>query len=382
MTTTIGIDIRMLARGNKTGIEEYTCQLLSRLLPLDASLRFKLFYSGWKKEVLEYPWLHLSQVELHELRVPNRLLDGSSRFLRFPPLDLLVGGVDKFFSPHIFLSATTPRTERIVTFHDLSFEKYPEFYSFQKNFWHFSMAPRRQAARARKIIAVSDSTRQDLVDIYGVDPERIRVIYSGLAPAARRTVGEKEEEEVRRRYRLPADYVLYLGTLEPRKNIISLLQAFAQLKERGALRGSGCKLVIAGSRGWLYKDIFRTAQDLLCRDDIIFSGFIEEKYKPALYRMARAFVYPSFYEGFGFPPLEAMAQGTPVITSAISSMPEAVGDAALLFNPSAPQELQQALEQVLTDPSLARSLAERGKERASAFDWNRCAEETLEFILS
>jgi glycosyltransferase involved in cell wall biosynthesis len=381
MKTTIGIDIRMLARGSKTGIEEYTSELLENMLGLDREIKFKLFYNGWRKNKLDYAWLHKPNIELCEFKIPNRFLDVSSRFLDFPKLDKLMAGVDKFFSPHIFLSATSPECEKIVTFHDLSFEKYPEFYSSQKNFWHFSMNPRRQAEKADKIIAVSHSTKQDLVEIYKINPEKIRVIYSGLNPAAKQYVFPAEKIYVKNKYFLPENYILYLGTLEPRKNIISLLNVFEKIKTDGILKGSDFKLVIAGAKGWLYDDIFRTAQKFASKKDIIFTGFVEEKDKAALYKMAKVFVYPSFYEGFGFPPLEAMAQKTPVITSNISSIPEAVENAAILINPSNPDELYEALEKVLTDKKLSEKLSELGKKRAEAFDWKKCAEETLEFIM-
>lgn len=379
--TTIGIDIRMLARGNKTGIEEYTSELLENMLPLDKDIDFKLFYNGWKKKKLDYEWLNLPNVELMDFKIPNRIIDGTFRF-NFPKIDKLMGGVNRFFSPHIFSSATSALCEKTVTFHDLSFEKYPEFYSSQKNIWHFSMNPRKQAEQANKIIAVSNSTKQDLVEIYKIDPEKIKVIYSGLSWKAKRNILPHEKIYVKKKYNLPENYILYLGTLEPRKNIISLLKVFEEIKTRGMLKGSDFKLIIAGSKGWLYDDIFKTAQSFTSRNDIIFTGFVAEKDKPALYGMAKLFIYPSFYEGFGFPPLEAMAQKTPVITSNISSIPEAVENSAITINPSNPDELKEAIEHILTDKKFAQRLADLGKGRSEQFDWKKCAEETLDFILS
>lgn len=382
MKTTIGIDIRMLARGSKTGIEEYTSALLENMLNIDPEINFKLFYNGWKKDKLNYDWLRYPNVKLYEFQIPNRGLDAGARFLGLPKIDKLMGGVDKFFSPHIFLAPTSSKCEKIVTFHDLSFERYPEFYSTHKNFWHFSMNPRRQAQKADKIIAVSNSTKQDLVAIYHIDPEKIKVIYSGLSSKAKRDVLPNEKKYVKNKYHLPDNYILYLGTLEPRKNIISLLRAFEKSKTAGTLKNSDFKLVIAGAKGWLYQDIFKTVQKFSCKQDIIFTDFVEDKDKPALYEMAKLFVYPSFYEGFGFPPLEAMARKTPVITSNISSIPEAVENAAIIINPSNPDELQEAMERVLTDSKLSQKLSELGKEKSRNFDWKKCAEETLDFIVS
>lgn len=381
MSTTIGIDIRMLARGGKTGIEEYTSELLEHMLRLDSGIHYRLFYNGFRKEPLGFPWLTLPNVEVKDFRIPNRLLDGTFRFLDLPKVDKLIGGVDKFFSPHIFLASLSSRCEKIATFHDLSFERYPEFYSSQKNFWHFSMDPRRQARNADKIIAVSESTKQDLIELYGIAPEKIKVIYSGLSAKSRRIALPQEQAYVSKKYQLPENYILYLGTLEPRKNIVSLLRAFDKLKSSGPLKDSDLKLVIAGAKGWLYDDIFLSAQRFGSRRDIVFTGFVEDRHKPMLYRMAKLFVYPSFYEGFGFPPLEAMAQGTPVVTSNISSIPEAVENAAVTVNPANSDELCEAMRQALCDGKLASLLSAAGRNRSQLFDWNKCAEETLRYIL-
>jgi len=377
----IGIDIRMLAKGGKTGVEEYTCNLLENMLSLNKDIRFKLFYNGFRKQEMNYGWAEFSNVETIKLKIPNKVLDASLRFFDFPRMERLIGKIDKFFSPHIFLSSVGPDVEKIVTFHDLSFEKYPEFYSKQKNFWHFSMDPKKQAQRSDKIIAVSESTKQDLTECYGIDPQKIRVIYSGLSSAATGDISDEKKKEVREKYRLPENFILYLGTIEPRKNIKSLISAFDRSKRSGFLKNSAMKLIIAGSKGWLYKEILGMPEKLGSQKDIIFTGFLEEKDKPVLYNLAELFVYPSFYEGFGFPPLEAMAQGTPVITSNISSIPEAVADAAITINPYNTDELLSAMENVLQNEKLSKGLINLGKKRIEKFDWERCGRETLDYII-
>jgi glycosyltransferase involved in cell wall biosynthesis len=378
----IGIDIRMLASGNKTGVEEYTCQLLKSMLPLNSEIKFKLFYSGYNKQELNFDWINLPNVELIDFKFPNRVLDTSLRFLDFPKMENLMGKMDIFFSPHIFLTSNQKNCKKIATFHDLSFEKYPEFYSKSKNFWHFSMNPKRQAQKADRIIAVSNSTKQDLVEIYGIKPQKIKVIYSGLNPLFKKEVTEEKKKEVSQKYKLSEKYILYLGTLEPRKNISSLIKAFAKSKQNGFLRNTNTKLVIAGTKGWLYQTIFNTASELNLAEEIIFTGFIEEEDKPALYEMAQLFIYPSFYEGFGFPPLEAMARKTPVITSNISSIPEAVEDAALIINPCNIDEIKQAMESIISDKKLAQKLIERGLGKIDKFNWEKCGKETLDFIIN
>lgn len=377
----IGIDIRMLAGGNRTGVEEYTCRLLENMLPQNKNIDFRLFYSGYKKHKLGFDWINLPNVTIVDLKFPNRILDSSFRFFDYPKMENLIGKIDKFFSPHIFFSNKQKNCEKIVTFHDLSFEKYPEFYSKGKNFWHFSMNPKKQALDADKIIAVSNSTKQDLIDIYGIQPNKIKTIYSGLNLSLTQPISEEQKEKVKRKYKIDKDYILYFGTLEPRKNISSLIRAFAQSKKDGRLENSDIKLVIAGTKGWLYEEIFQVAKETKINSEIIFTEFVEEEDKASLYSIAKLFIYPSFYEGFGFPPLEAMIQGTPVITSNISSIPEAVENAALLINPSKIDELKDAIEKVLLEQKLAKELSERGLQITKKFQWEKCAKETIEYII-
>lgn len=377
----IGIDIRMLSRGAKTGVEEYTANLLASMLNLNKNIKYKLFYNGYKKTRLDYDFLRLSNVELKEFEIPNRFLNASLYFFDYPKIDKLLKGVDIFFSPHIFLSAVSKKCKSVATFHDLSFEKYPEFYSAGKNYWHFSMNPKKQAREADKIIAVSKSTKDDLVKLYEINPEKIRVIYSGVNQELRIKNQESKISEVKKKYNLPEKYILYLGTLEPRKNIIGLIKAFELFKKSRRSQVAGRKLIIAGSKGWLYKDIFKTARNSFAKDDLIFTGFIADRDKPILYSQAELFIYPSFYEGFGFPPLEAMAAGTPVITSNFSSLPEAAGDAAITINPYNLDELYRAMEAVLSDGKLKNILIKKGFEQAKKFSWQKCARETLDFIL-
>ena len=385
---TIGIDIRMLAQGMQTGVEEYVVNLLANMLSLNPNIKFKLFYNGYRKTELNYDWLKLPNVELVQFNIPNKILDTSLYFLNYPKINKLLKGIDVFFSPHIFLSATSQKCKSVVTFHDLSFEKYPEFYSNSKNYWHFSMNPKKQARRADKIIAVSESTKNDLVELYKINPEKIKVIYSGVSLESGIWNFEFRVTKVKEKYNLPEKYILYLGTLEPRKNIIGLIKAFEifKTKFKSRRRHSGMspsrfKLIIAGSKGWLYKNIFKTIENSPVKNDIIFTGFIDDEDKSVLYSLADLFIYPSFYEGFGFPPLEAMACGTPVITSNVSSIPETVGDAAITVNPYNLDELYRAMEMVLSDENLKNNLIKKGFAQAKKFSWQKCARESLDFIL-
>lgn len=385
----IGIDLRVLARGTRTGVEEYTINLLSELLPLEPKINFKLFYNAYQKVQLNYPWLSLNNVQLKDFRIPNRLFFMAARYVHQPKIDKLLGGFDLYFNPHFFTAPLSVGSKKIITFHDLSFERYPGFFSRRKRLWQrFLMAAQQEAKKADKIIAVSQSTKDDLINLYGLEPGKIRVIYSGVGkqfrPIKNGSVALKltaqSTVKLKKKYNLPDRFVLYFGTIEPRKNLIGLIKAFELLKRQGK-RGSQIKLVIAGTNGWLYKDILKTAQESKYRRDIIFTGFIEDKDKPYLYNLAELFVYPSFFEGFGFPPLEAMACGLPTIVSHTSSLPEVVGQGALMIDPYNIDELAWAMEIALTDSNLKERLIKKGIAQAKKFSWSKCAKETLKVLV-
>ena len=373
----IGIDIRVLARGTRTGVEEYTINLLSHLLPLESNNNYYLFYNAYQKVKLDYDWLNLSNVQLRDFRIPNRIFFALARYFNQPRIDKLLGGVDVYFNPHFFVAPLTEQCKRVITFHDLSFEHYPEFFSWRKRLWQkFLMNTRNEAAQSDKIIAVSQSTKDDLTHFYGIEPEKIKVIYSGVGEEFRPMLRPCQGTASRVKYHLPEKFILYFGTIEPRKNIIGLIKAFEILKNKD------CKLVIAGTRGWLYQDIFKTARESKRSRDIFFTGFVVPEDKPELYNLAELFVYPSFFEGFGFPPLEAMACGIPTIVAVNSSLPEIVGQAGIMINPTNVDELSWAMETALTDDNLRKRLIKKGLEQAHKFSWQKCAQKTLKILTS
>ncbi len=375
---TIGVDIRVLARGTRSGIEEYAINILSRLPKIDKSINYKFFYNAFRKADLDFDWLRLANVELRSFNMPNRFFDISSYCFNFPPVDKLLGGVDVFFSPHIFLAALSGSCPSVATFHDLSFERYKEFYSTQKRYWHFSMNPKRQARRAQKIIAVSESTKKDLMEIYKIPADKIQVIYSGVDPVSAIQYPVSKAAEIRKKYYLPDKYILYLGTIEPRKNIVGLIKAFELFCAKYKIQNTKYKLVIAGAKGWLYRDVFRAYMNSSQKRNIVFAGFIENNDKGEVYKNSDLFVYPSFFEGFGFPPLEAMAAGVPAITSGSSSLSEAVGGGALAVDPYDTEELAWAMNELLANQRVRNKMIEKGKERVKKFSWEKCARETLE----
>ena len=251
-----------------------------------------------------------------------------------------------------------------MTVHDLSFERFPEYFSLKRRLWHFILNPRKLCQRADKILAVSKSTKHDLTSLYGIKPEKIEttVPIRNIENFFRPTTKEKKEK-IKELYALPKKYILYLGTIEPRKNIISLIQAYEQL-QKSTITFHDINLVIAGNLGWSYRKTLRIIQKSEFKEQIYLPGFIKTKDKPALYQNAEIFVFPSFFEGFGFPPVEAMASGVPVITSNCSSLPEVVSDAAILIDPYKPNEIFLALQELLGNSHLAQKYQKRGLEKS------------------
>ena len=374
----IGIDTRVLGAKSKSGIQEYTENLLVHLLPMDAKIKFKLFFSSWSGVLPDYDFLRLPNVEVRRFKTPNKILFPAARLFNVPKLDRWLDGIDVFFSPHFFISALSRQVRRVSTFHDLSYERFPEFFTARQRLWHqFEMEPARQARFSDKIIAVSESTRNDLAVKYFIDPAKIKVVYSGISPKIKKPAAG-ELEIFRRRENLPEKFVLFLGKLEPRKNAVGLLKAFNILKTFGGFDDVG--LVLAGSRGWLCKDIFKEAAASSYRRQIIFKENISDGERNFYYGLASVFVYPSFFEGFGFPPLEAMACGTPVVVSNNSSLPEVVGDAGLLIDPYNVSDIAAAIRNLLDDRRLRENLIQKGLARSQQFSWQKCAEKTLEVL--
>lgn len=260
---------------------------------------------------------------------------------------------------------------RVVTVHDLTTVLMPDCHTVTRRSYLRWMIP-KACDRADGIIAVSESTRDDLVTHLRISPQKIFVVHLGVAEAFRPVSDMAQLLKVRRKYGLPEKFILYVGTLEPRKNVKTLVTAYEQAGD--VLREFS--LVLAGSLGWGYQPLLRQISSSPVGDRIILPGYIAAEDLPAIFSAASVFVYPSLYEGFGLPILEAMACGTPVITSNVSSMPEVAGDAALLFDPGSPTDLLVAIRKVLAEVEVRNSLAERGIARARFFTWEQTARKT------
>lgn len=288
------------------------------------------------------------------------------------PVDLFTGTMDLFHAPD-YLLPPVRKGARVITVHDLSFLVVPQ-YAEPNLAAYLSRALPGSVERATLIFADSETTRQDLVSHLRIPPEKVEVVYAGVDPAFAPVVDEARLQAVRARHGITGPFILNVGTLEPRKNVEGLIRAFALLRAEGRLPH---RLLLAGGKGWLYEGIFNLVQELRLQDAVSFLGYVAEADLPALLSMADVFVYPSFYEGFGLPPLEAMACGTPVVASKAPCLPEVLGDAALLVDPADSQELAWAMEQVIEDSKLRSTLLAKGRARAAEYTWVAAAEKAL-----
>jgi glycosyltransferase involved in cell wall biosynthesis len=260
-----------------------------------------------------------------------------------------------------------------MTVYDLSFLVHPEFHR-EENVRHALQGTRETIARADAIITISCATRQELIDRLNVPADRIVVTQLAAGSQYVRVEDSRRKMQVREKYRLPSDFILCVGSIEPRKNIARLLQAYARLI---SARQKGVQLVIAGGTGWLNTEIYLTVRRLGLETQVHFIGYVEENDLPVVYSLATIFVYPSLYEGFGLPVLEAMQCGVPVLTSNVSSLPEVAGNATLLVTPTEVEDIAYGLRRLLEDADLRSELRTRGYQRAQEFSWERCARETL-----
>ena len=375
----IGIDASRAATWKRTGTENYSLNLIRHLLALESGHRYRLYFNRLPTiepcgaivapcaaTVALFPLT--ADLELRVMPFPRLWthLRLSWEMARQPP--------DVLFVPAHVLPLVHPHPS-VVTVHDLGYLYYPRAHRLLDRLY-LDLSTRYNARAASRIIAISQATKDDLVQHYGTEPDKITVIHSGCDETMQPVEDEAIVERVKARYGIPGDYVLHVGTLQPRKNLGRLLEAYA-LARKQAKRGETPCLVIAGSKGWLYDQIFQKVKRLGLEAEVIFPGYVSQDDLPALLSGARLFVFPSLYEGFGLPVLEAMACGTPVLCSNVSSLPEVAGDAALLVDPLDVKSMAEAMNRLLQDEGLRSQLVERGYRRVRQFSWERCARETL-----
>lgn len=388
----IGVDIRGLLTGKRSGVEQYTLKLLEYLLRLDRDNTYVLFYVSYRDldqrmaELLgEMPWLKQANVEIRTLRWINfpLLLHALWKPLDWPKVDKVCGGLDVLWLPSPRLTPASSACRVVITFHDLVYDLFPQFYTWQSNLWHWQMSYPYLARWADTIIAVSGSTKDDLIRLYGIPGGGIKVVYEGVDEAYFEKPSAEVLKAVGDKFKTGSRFIYYIGSLEPRKNIGAAIRAVQYLKNNLERSQFGkIKLVISGAKTWLADYIFDEVKKMKLSRSVIFTGSVTEEEKIALLHQAQVFVFPSFYEGFGLPVLEAMAAGCPVVTSRVASLPEVVDGAAVLVDPSSQAELNRALEKVLTNNRFARSLVTKGRLQARKFSWAKAAKETLKIFMN
>jgi glycosyltransferase involved in cell wall biosynthesis len=362
---------------SRAGLGRYAESLARSLLARDPE-RFALFYN-----------------RIASTRLPSGLGSAPGRAVRagYKPwrmavwvgqlahigFDRLIPGAELFHATEHLLMPLR-HTPSVLTIHDLVFRLFPHYHK-PLNYTFLNLAVPLFVRRADHLIVVSHATGQDLMRLYGVCPEAITVIHEAADPRFRPQPAE-EIERVRRKYNLPERYMLSLGTLEPRKNYQRLAEALGTSRQGygtdgWGLNGGAPRLVIVGERGWLYHPFLRRLEELGLEQEVILLGRVPDDDLPGLYSGARLFVFPSLYEGFGLPPLEAMACGTPVVCSRVSSLPEVGGEAVRYFSPTSPEEIAHVMHEVLADEAVQQEMREEGMKQASRFSWEKAADETL-----
>lgn len=379
----IGIDIRCLMHPIKTGVGEYTFELLNSLFNIDKTNQYFLFYNSANDVSASIPQWKGDNIHYITTKYPNKLFNLAIK-LGLIKLDKLIlkkypeiKKLDYWFAPNLNFTALTKNTKLIITIHDLSFEIFPEFFTLKRLWWHKIIEPRQQCKKAQIIFTPSFNTKNDLTNFYKTNPEKIHTLYPGLSPTFLNKADDKEK--IKQKYQLPDNFILFLGTIEPRKNIIGLIHAFEAIYSSLPLPYT---LIIAGAPGWKSKKILEKIKESPLKEKIKFLKYIESADKPTLYSLSSIFVYPSFYEGFGFPIIEAMSQGVPVITSNRSSLPEIAKQAAYLINPNNPSEIAGGIKNILTNFKIKNRLVNSGLEKVKEFSWDKTSQNFLKIISS
>jgi len=350
------------------GNESYAINLIEALAQVDAVNDYTLFVTtaeAYDRFNQRWPNFKVRTTRPHTplIRIPLTL----SAELRKNPVDVL----------HVqFTAPPFCPCPVVVSVHDLSFEHLPQTFK-RRSRTQLRLTVRHSARQAARVLSLSEHGKQDIISTYGIDSQRISAIPLAAPNHFARVTDATELQRVRHTYGIDGDYILSVGSIQPRKNLARLVRAYALLAEKLG-KENVPKLLLAGKRAWLFDETLRSLEESGVKDSVILTGYVPEKDLPPLYSGAMCFVYPSFFEGFGLPPLEAMKCGAPVIVSNTTSLPEVVGDAAICVDPYDINAIAGALERVNTDSILREELSIKGQARARLFDWRDTALRTLD----
>ncbi|MGI6314471.1 MAG: glycosyltransferase family 4 protein [Patescibacteria group bacterium] len=417
----IGVDIRCLMDKERTGVGEYTYNLLKAIFLLDKENQYYLFYNSnknifqnipqWKKNNVHYVgtkypnkllnlllWLKIVKLDKILLRHFERIYSKKKKLsylsadkqnlkevkdfiqlkINLPvaetPLHFVSAQNDEliWFSPNLNFTNLSKKIKHLQTIHDLSFEFLPECFTWKQRLWHWFLNPKKQCQKADIILTPSENTKQDMVNEYGIVGDKIQILQPGIS-WEEGLITTENIQRVKEKYNLPEKYILYLGTLEPRKNIESIIEAY----NISGLKIKNYELIIVGGKGWKNKKLLKLIENSL---GVKYIGYVNKEDKQLLYNLSSLFIFPSLYEGFGLPVLEAMSQEIPVITSNRTSLPEVIGTSGYLVNPYNVLELAEAMKNILSDEKLRKMLIIQSKEQTKKFNWNNSAKKFLNLI--
>jgi glycosyltransferase involved in cell wall biosynthesis len=362
----IAIDAHSVGTG-LAGNETYITNLVEALAEIDTVNRYTIYVT--KREAVErfsnrWPHVTVRRTLPHTplIRVPLTLFAE----LRLRPVDLL----------HVQFTTPLAPCPVVATVHDISFEHLP--HTFNRRSWmQLRLTVRWTARVAAQVITPSEHARRDLIETYRLSPDKVTATPLAAAPHFAPVTDESEIRRVRSLYSLEGDYILAVGSIQPRKNLVRLFAAYAALR-RARPQAKLPRLVLVGKRAWLFEETLSAIEEQGIARDVLFTGYVPERDLPALYSDALCFVYPSYFEGFGLPPLEAMQCGAPVIAGDRTSLPEVVGDAGLLVDPFDESAIAQAIAHMIDNPELRARLHLKGIARARTFSWHKTARQTLE----
>jgi glycosyltransferase involved in cell wall biosynthesis len=372
----IGINAQLLSFSQNYrngGVSRYIRFLLKELANRPGAHEYTVFVNG--REVVEK--LSAQHPQLTYVPAPWTESQPAARIaweqLTLPAL-IRQRHIDVLHSPVNVLPILLPQhCAGVVTLHDLAFLRFPDILTRSKRLYHRAFTV-RSIRRATMVITVSDSTRQDAIELVGVPGEQVQTVYPCIDARFSNVPKDEELQSFREKHDLTSGYILYLGTLEPRKNITTLIEAYAQVRKTHAI---GEKLVLAGGKGWLYDAIFERVQQLGLTSEVLFAGYVEDSEQALWYRAASVFVYPSLYEGFGVPVAEALACGTPVVTSNVSSLPEAGADVAICIDPHDVEVMTASIHTALTDQTIRQKCSTMAPVVAQRFSAQRMVEQTV-----
>jgi len=360
----------------QAGIAHYTYNIYKNLVELDKNNEYEVFGLNFIGRPNDFKNNFPKNTKFNLIRfIPGKVWNVTNRKLKMPPLEALIGKkANVFIFTQFRMYPTIFAKKRLTVIHDIAFKHYPEYIE-AKNLRFLERRVPEAIKKSTKILAVSEYTKWDIVKSYGADPNKIIVTHNAVdMDRFKRT---QLTVKIKNKYKLPDDYILYLGTIEPRKNIANLLRAYSKLPKNIK---DQYPLVLAGGGGWNDDEIKSEIEKVKKDSQIIQTGYVDEKDIPALYSGAELFLYPSHFEGFGMQILEAMACGTPVLTANNSSLPEVGGDAAYYVDDKSVDSLKNGIEKLLSDPDLRKDLVKKGKQQIKKFSWKESAQKIIDAI--